>query len=208
MNPGEQKTILGCLVSVLLGALLTGCSSGPEEPGFVNQSEMAGDLTPIGDFKPEVGPPCDLESATVLRDRKATDFKAWTRVVDGHEEEIVVGIWRVDEAAADDAFDEFQTQMGSCEASSAGRAANITPIATDGDRSVGFTAESSDPETYSIARAYAWAQAHEGTDDGHRGKPLDYGYIAAVWLERTDGSAVSSDLKAIMSAQLKEIPGY
>jgi hypothetical protein len=208
VNPGEQKTILGCLICVVLGVLLTGCSSEPEEPGFVNQSEIAGDLTTIGDFKPEAGPPCDLESATVLRDRKATDFKAWTRVVDGHEEEVVVGIWRVEEAAADDAFDEFQTQMASCETSSAGRAANITPIATDGDRSVGFTADSSDHETYSIARAYAWAQAHEGTDDGHRGKPLDYGYIATVWLERTDGSAVSSDLKAIMSAQLSETPGY
>ncbi|MEU6137779.1 hypothetical protein [Nocardioides sp. NPDC047086] len=208
MRSGDQKKALGCLLSVLGGALLTGCSSEPEDPGFINQSEVSGSLTPVGGFEPEAGPPCDLESATVLRDRKATDFKAWTRVVDGHEEEVVVGIWRVEEASADDAFDEFQTQMGSCETSSAGRAARITPIATDGDRSVGFTAESSDPEGYSIARAYAWAQAHEGTDDGLRGRPLDYGYMATVWLERADGSSVSSDLKEIMSAQLREIPGY
>lgn len=203
-----QKTILACLISVVLGVLLTGCSSEPEEPGFVSQGKVAGELTPIRDFKPEAGPPCDLESTSVLRDRKATDFKAWIRALDGHEEEVVVGIWRVEESSAEDAFDEFQTQMWSCETSTAGRAAHITPIATDGDRSVGFTAESSGPETYSIARAYAWAQAHEGTDDGHRGKPLEYGYMTAVWIERTDGSAVSSDLKAIMSAQLKEIPGY
>lgn len=208
MNLGDRRVIPLCLVSVVFGVLLAGCSSEPDEPSFVKQSEVAGDLTSISDFEPEASPPCDLESATLLRDRRSTDFKAWTRSVDGHEEQVVVGIWKVKEASADDALDEFQTLMASCESSSGGREASITPIATDGDRSVGFTAESNNPEVYSTARAYAWAQAHEGTDDGHRGKPLDYGYMATVWLERTDGSPVSDDLKAIMSAQLEEIPGY
>ncbi len=199
--------IRGTLTALLLAVLLSGCGGDPEEPELIGAGAIGGDLEPVADFVPEPGPPCDLESATLLHDADPNDFRAWDREVDGHRERVVVGIRRMGEAEADSAFDAFTRRFAACGRSAEGRTARLAEVATGGDRAGGYQADARDG-SYRVVHAYAWAQAHEGTDDGHRGPALDYGYLVTVWLERDDDSAPSGDLEDILDAQLQQVPGY
>ena len=190
---------------VVLASLLAGCSDDPEPPQLIDASSIGGELTPIDDFEPAGWPVCDIEGSSVLRDVDRDDFRAWTRVVDGHEERVVVGIWRIDEDKAKRQFERFVDARQACQekGSASGYVLGVASAGTSS--SYGFTARG---DSYRLDHTYTWALAHEGTDDGKRGPALDHGYMATVWLERTDGSPVSGDLDDIMDDQLQRIPGY
>ncbi|WP_182377572.1 hypothetical protein [Nocardioides sp. WS12] len=185
------------LVAVTSAALLAGCSDEPDPPELIGASSIDGDLTPIEDFEPTAWPVCDIESDTVLTDVDPDNFRAWTRTVGGHEERVVVGIWRIEEDKVKRQFERFVDARQAC--SDKGRAGGfVLDLSSAGNApTYGFTARGLTSEApYRLDHTYTWA---EGTD---------HGYLATVWLERYDGSQVSGDLDAIMDDQLQQIPGY
>lgn len=188
---------------------LAACSGEPEAPTIIDAKSIDGDLSPIDTFTPTPAPPCDMESKAVLDGVKADDFRAWTRTVDGHEETVAVGLWKLDEATAKAQIDRMAEARRACHDSPRGEGYQIDVVSAGGTVEGGLDVWRFEEgaEMVRARHAYGWAQARKSTGNGTY-ENLDHGYMVTVWLERTDGSKLSSDLDGIMDAQLQQVPGY
>ncbi len=193
-----RHRVTAALTATVL-VLLAGCSSADDEPPLIGASEIDGKLTPISDFKPAPGPPCDMESG-LLDEVPASSFRAWTRVVDGHEETVAVGIWKATRDTATAQLDTLTEKRATCADAGSEDGYSLDVASVDNQPSDGFRYwRTGEKPNIQVEHTYTWTPIHE---DGVSDNDQQDGYIATVWMERTDGSDLTGDLRKIMSAQL------
>jgi len=179
--------------------LLAGCSNADDDLPLIDASEIDGKLTPISDFKPAPGPPCDMESA-LLKDVPASRFRAWTRVIDGHEEKVAVGTWKATRDTASAQLDTLTKKRATCADAGSEDGYSLDVASVDNQPSDGFRYwRTGAKPNIQVEHTYAWTPIHE---DGVSDNDQQDGYLATVWMERTDGSELTGDMRKIMSAQL------
>jgi hypothetical protein len=173
---------------VLTAVVLTGCGGG-DEPALIGPNAIDGELAAIEDFEPEPAPPCGTESNSVLSDVKADRFGAWNRTVNGHREQVVVGIWPLGKDDATRQIEVFARDNATCRASDAA-ADYLIETMSDGEPSEGFLMTSFDEEhPVHIDRIYTWYE----------------GYMVTVWLQSLDNRQTTKDMRAILEAQRMEL---
>lgn len=196
-----QHRVAAALTATVF-VLLAGCSGTDDEPPLIDASEIDGKLTPISDFKPTPGPPCDMESG-LIDDVPASSFRAWTRLVDGHEETVAVGIWKATREAASAQLDTLTEKRATCADAGSDSGYSLDVASVDNQPSDGFRYwRTGTKPNIQIEHTYTWTPIHE---DGVSDNDQQDGYIATVWMERTDGSTLTGDLREIMSAQLARL---
>ncbi|MFJ2759309.1 hypothetical protein ACIO3S_27180 [Nocardioides sp. NPDC087217] len=166
---------------------------------MIDASEIDDKLTPISDFDPSPGPPCDMESG-LLDEVPASRFRAWTRVVDGHEETVAIGVWKATRDAADAQLDSFAEKRAACAEAGSEKGYSLDVASVDNQPSGGFRYWFTGKKpNVQIERTYTWTPTHE---DGVSDNDQQDGYLVTVWMERADGSDLTGDTRKIMSAQL------
>lgn len=196
----QHRVTVALAVTVLV--FLAGCSNADDEPPLIGASEIDGKLTPISDFDPTPGPPCDMESG-LLDEVPASSFRAWTRVVDGHEETVAVGIWKATRDDADAQLDTFAEKRAACAEAGSENGYSLDVASVDNQPSDGFRYwRTGTKPNVQIERAYTWTPIHE---DGVSDNDQQDGYVVTVWVERADGSDLTGDTRKIMSAQIASL---
>lgn len=193
-----QHRVAATLTATVL-VLLAGCSGTDDEPPLIGASEIDGKLTPISDFKPTPGPPCDMES-DLIDDVPASSFRAWTRLVDGHEETVAVGIWKATRDAASAQLGTLTEKRATCADAGSDNGYSLDVASVDNQPSDGFRYwRTGKKPNIQVEHTYTWTPIHE---DGVSDNDQQDGYFVTVWMERADGSTLTGDMRKIMSAQL------
>lgn len=193
-----RHRVTAALATTVL-VFLTGCSNADDAPPLIGAGEIEGKLTPISDFDPAPGTPCDMESG-LLDEVPASRFRAWTRVVDGHEETVAVGAWKATRDAAGAQLDTFAEKRATCADAGSEDGYSLDVASVDNQPSDGFRYwRTGEKPNVQVEHTYTWTPIHE---DGVSDNEQQEGYIVTVWMERTDGSNLTGDLRNIMAAQL------
>lgn len=189
-----RRIPIATAVLVVVG-VAAACGTGDQpKPALLTGQAITGSLSPTKGFHPKPIGPCDVESHTVLVDVRATDFRAWDRVVHGHREHLVVGRWPLSQEAAEKQLADLAHATVACDRSS---------------RSDGYLVQGADngePGRPEWAGGLSVFRLHDGRLlDATRFYTWTNGYMVTAWGQSADTNRTYGDLRKIMDAQLKEV---